>query len=327
MRKTQNRKGFLARLGSWLWDKLGLNYTVMLVPHSGTRTPSRLKLPAGVFTLAFLLLFCLLSATTYFAYSSYRLQAVESENAGLKKITVEQEEQLEELEALSAEVLELVELTITLEDEFREKAGLEEVDRVMPSYSYGGVYEAYTPAPDALGDSELAARIDRTGAELRALTDYYTGYISGVYELEEYILQIKDEELCFPDAWPLPGGRVSSEFGVRIDPINLSLANHSAIDICGERGDPIVAAGRGLVVESTYSDTGYGLHIVIDHGNGYRTLYAHCDELFVDAGEYVDKGQTIATCGATGRATGYHLHFGVQKDGVYINPRSTIGWP
>ena len=97
---------------------------------------------------------------------------------------------------------------------------------------------------------------------------------------------------------------------------------HKGLDICGAEGTPITAADSGKVVFSGWDDSGYGNMIKIDHGNGYMTVYAHCRELYLAEGAVVNKGDTIASMGNTGRSTGPHLHFEVvnTKDGSTIDP-------
>lgn len=121
--------------------------------------------------------------------------------------------------------------------------------------------------------------------------------------------------------------QVTSEYGSRTDPITgVSGEFHSGIDIAYPKGTPIRAAKSGVVVTSEKKTTGYGNRIVINHGGGYATLYAHCDELLVSAGDRVEAGDIIAKVGTTGRSTGNHLHFEVILDGATKNPRDYIGW-
>ncbi|MDA8228173.1 MAG: peptidoglycan DD-metalloendopeptidase family protein, partial [Desulfitobacterium hafniense] len=112
--------------------------------------------------------------------------------------------------------------------------------------------------------------------------------------------------------WPLRG-RITSYFGYRGSEF------HTAIDIEGNQGDPFVAAASGTVI-STGWDGGYGNSILIDHGNGVKTRYAHCSELLVTPGQSISKGDKIGTVGSTGRATGSHLHFEVIINEDYTNP-------
>ena len=95
---------------------------------------------------------------------------------------------------------------------------------------------------------------------------------------------------------------------------------HRALDIAGPEGTPIMAADSGYVAVVGRSDRGYGRYVLIDHGNGFQTLYAHFSVIFVKVGQSVGKGQTIGLCGSTGKSTGPHVHFEVILNGVKRNP-------
>lgn len=97
-------------------------------------------------------------------------------------------------------------------------------------------------------------------------------------------------------------------------------ANHSGIDIDGETGDPIYAIDAGVVVYSGWSNFGYGNLIVIDHGNGWQSLYAHLNDIYTVCGQSVFQGTVIGTIGNTGNSSGSHLHFEVIYQGVKVNP-------
>lgn len=97
--------------------------------------------------------------------------------------------------------------------------------------------------------------------------------------------------------------------------------NHWGIDIAGRTGNPIYASDSGVVVYAGWNDHGYGYVIVIDHGNGWQTLYSHLSELYVGCGASVSQGVTIAAMGSTGRSSGPHLHFEIMNaSGVRVNP-------
>ena len=114
--------------------------------------------------------------------------------------------------------------------------------------------------------------------------------------------------------WPLAsGGTITSTFGPRWGKM------HYAVDIAAAGGTPIRAADGGVVTTSSYRGS-YGNLVVIDHGNGYSTYYAHNSRLLVKVGERVAKGQTIALMGSTGNSTGNHVHFEIRKHGTPINP-------
>lgn len=113
-------------------------------------------------------------------------------------------------------------------------------------------------------------------------------------------------------AWPVYGV-ISSPFGMRGDGM------HEGLDISAPRGTPIRAAAAGRVVELGAMGN-YGLAVIIDHGQGLQTLYAHCDRLLVRRGARVEAGQVIAVVGSTGRSTGPHLHFEVIVRGERVDP-------
>lgn len=97
---------------------------------------------------------------------------------------------------------------------------------------------------------------------------------------------------------------------------------HTGLDIEGTYSTPIYAAAAGRVVYAGSDRSGYGLHVVIDHGNGYETLYAHASKIFVSRGDAVKQGESIAMVGSTGRSTGTHLHFEIKTSGGFLNPLS-----
>lgn len=124
--------------------------------------------------------------------------------------------------------------------------------------------------------------------------------------------------------WPCPASRrITSGFGPRSQPVPGASTNHKGIDIGAPYGSSIVAAASGRVTTSAYSNSA-GNYIVISHGNGISTVYMHCSALYVSAGEMVSAGQSIAAVGSTGFSTGNHLHFGVIKNGAYVNPRNYV---
>ena len=124
--------------------------------------------------------------------------------------------------------------------------------------------------------------------------------------------------------WPCPAsGRITSGYGNRKSPTAGASSNHKGIDISASTGSSIVAAAGGTVSIATYSYSA-GNYVVVNHGNGLSTVYMHCSQLLVSAGDTVKAGQTIAKVGSTGYSTGSHLHFAVRKNGSYVNPSSYV---
>lgn len=125
--------------------------------------------------------------------------------------------------------------------------------------------------------------------------------------------------------WPCPSSRrITSGFGNRAQPTAGASTNHKGIDIGASYGASIVAAASGRVTTAAYSSSA-GNYVVISHGNGLSTVYMHCSALYVSAGQTVSAGQSIAAVGSTGYSTGNHLHFGVIKNGSYVNPLGYVG--
>lgn len=110
--------------------------------------------------------------------------------------------------------------------------------------------------------------------------------------------------------WPTVGTRINQRFRY----------GHRGVDIGSKLGTAVYAANDGVVVKVSYQKTGYGHHVIINHGNGTQTLYAHNSEIYVKVGDRVTRGQTIAKVGLTGRTTGPHLHFEVRAGGSQVNP-------
>jgi len=122
--------------------------------------------------------------------------------------------------------------------------------------------------------------------------------------------------------WPV-NGRISSNFGWRTHPIKKTRLFHNGIDIAVSSGTPVKAAAGGEVVHSGWMN-GFGYTVIIDHGRGVETLYAHNSKVSVSKGSMVNKGQQVALSGNTGLSTGPHLHFGVLKDEKPLNPKNYL---
>ena len=126
-----------------------------------------------------------------------------------------------------------------------------------------------------------------------------------------------------PMLLPVHAAQITSGFGLRVDPFRHHSAFHSGIDFAAPRGTAVQAAGDGIVVLATFRKD-YGNVVVIDHGDGCSTLYAHNDKLLVRNGDPVLAGEQIAVLGSTGRSTGPHLHFEVRQDGARVDPRQYL---
>jgi len=121
-----------------------------------------------------------------------------------------------------------------------------------------------------------------------------------------------------PSLWPVLG-RIDSPFGGRTDPFSGEGAMHTGVDICAASGTPVKVTADGVVVRAEWAGR-YGRLVVVDHGNGVQTWYAHLSQFDVVAGQEVRRGDVIAFSGASGHVTGPHLHYEVRIGGTPVNP-------
>ncbi|KAA3632515.1 MAG: hypothetical protein DWQ08_03405 [Proteobacteria bacterium] len=179
----------------------------------------------------------------------------------------------------------------------------------------GGISDTGRPS-ESYEYPEFLARLDDVQMKLQ----YDENRLAA---MEALLMDKKISRTMFPDAWPVKSGWMSSLFGYRTDPFTGRKAFHAGVDIAGRKGSPIQAAAAGVVVHAG-KHAGYGHSVVVQHANGYSTRYAHADELLVELGQKVEKGEPIATVGTTGRSTGPHLHFEVIQNGRRVNPKKFL---
>lgn len=151
----------------------------------------------------------------------------------------------------------------------------------------------------------------RGGPFIELPDDSLEGFIG---RIDRYLNTIQPVPLGFPTS-----GDISAGFGPRKDPMNGRPAFHAGFDIQAAQGTGIVATASGRIVEEGF-DGEYGRFIVIDHGNGFKTLYGHNSKNLVKKGEAVQRGQLIALMGSTGRSTGSHVHYELRYKDKTINP-------
>lgn len=168
-------------------------------------------------------------------------------------------------------------------------------------------------------ETTAAGRIDRL-LDLR-WEQLRTSVLADVRNLEA-VCEKLDQRRIYLESRPVfrpLRGIVTSPFGVRLSPFTGTQVFHEGLDIESSTGTTVRAAARGRVVRSGYEAL-YGNLLVVDHGNGFRTLYAHLSECLASAGDLVQKGDVIGKVGDTGRTTGPHLHYEVRVNGLPVNP-------
>jgi murein DD-endopeptidase MepM/ murein hydrolase activator NlpD len=163
---------------------------------------------------------------------------------------------------------------------------------------------------------ETAKRLDVIHSQLVVQSQSFDDLFEMAKNKEELLA-------CIPAIQPVNNKdlkRLSSYYGYRTDPIYKVKKFHPGIDFSAPTGTEIYSTGDGVVKKIIKSRRGYGNRLIIDHGYGYETMYAHVDEFKVYKGQKVKRGQLIATVGNTGKSTAPHLHYEIRKDNKRVNP-------
>ena len=147
--------------------------------------------------------------------------------------------------------------------------------------------------------------------------------MKSVSEIKSYLAKERNTYRSTPLGWPVEG-KFSSGFGMRVHPRTGSKIFHSGMDFSAPNGTPVHVTADGIVSFADWSK-GNGKIVVVEHGQGFSTVYAHNSRIDVKPGQTVKRGQVIAATGATGNATGPHVHYEVWKNGNYVNPAKFIG--
>jgi len=174
---------------------------------------------------------------------------------------------------------------------------------------HGETEQAYTSPDFITAIDQLAREIEQREHKLEVLNKLLGNQ---AFENERYIA-----------GRPVKWGWLSSPFGRRNDPFTGRIAWHEGVDFAGKENSEIIAVAAGVVTWAG-PRSGYGNMVEIEHGGGLATRYAHANELKVEVGEVVAKGQAVASMGSTGRSTGPHVHYEVLKNGQPVNPRHYI---
>ena len=176
----------------------------------------------------------------------------------------------------------------------------------------------------------LLDEIVALGAQLENIEQSETNLESAIRELRAELVAVNarevewDPETVTPDTIILPSSApITSGWGRRWHPILKTMRMHYGTDFDGDRGSPVWAAHQGVVETATYMKD-FGRVVVLNHGDGFSTLYAHLNKIRVKYGETVRQGQRIGDVGSSGLSTGPHLHFEIRVDHVLRNPRKYL---
>ena len=265
------------------------------------------------------LLSIVVSVGYYFIYTSYmemetpKMLSIRSTNAELANRLTLMNRRFEEANRV------LNAMQIRDNYVYRPIFGMEEISQDVRDAGFGGVNRySYLEAVDRSGI------LTSTVMNLDQL--YKKTFIQSrsFDEVSQLAKRADEMALCVPAIPPVNIAsrkiNYSSSFGYRPDPFNGTYRMHMGVDLSGPLGEPIYATGNGKIVEISYDFFGYGNYIIIDHGFGYKTRYAHLKSSIVTMGRSVKRGEQIALMGNTGRSKGPHVHYEVIYKNRPVNP-------
>lgn len=304
------------RIASFI-NKFNKTYSIVIIPNNNESIKKySLKAPFLKISAALLIIFSL-SLTAYCINLSR-----DSVNNDVSK-----EDLQKQIETMS---LSIVEQNKALTESNNQIKSLQSTDtenkKKIKEFTkmYTEIANKYISKSDR-GSTAKSKSASQTALDLLKLNSLIQQINKNLYSDEELARDLKTSQTelerivnALPTTVPALG-KVSSPFGMRMHPIKKVKKVHEGVDISSSKGDPIRASASGIVIYSGYS-SGYGKYVIIDHKNGYSTIYAHASKLLVKSGDKVDKGQKIALVGSTGLSTGPHLHFEIRIDDIPVNP-------
>lgn len=289
-------------------------FTLMFVPHSGKKA-RRLRLPSWAPQVLAIIMLTFLGGLSWFGVDYMRLRAETQELARLKTENYQQARQIEELAQEAVSVQQRLEEIDDLDNQVRQMMGLPSRDQEdLPNRGRQDL-----PPRGGPGRRVTAADIRQT---LQDAGDSIDPTKEKLVQLKEDVANEQRRLAHIPNGWPVRG-TITSRFGTRRSPYGRKTEFHEGIDIAAPNGTAIKATGAGIVVYAGWH-SGYGRKVIIDHGYGYQTCYAHNSKIKVKVGTKVKRGDVIAFVGSTGRSTGPHLHYEVIYQGVKKNPANYL---
>jgi murein DD-endopeptidase MepM/ murein hydrolase activator NlpD len=279
------------------------HHTILFVPHDRSRF-RKLRISSLQLTLASIAVLTLMAAG---ATTSWILWKARSGSGDVARIQQENEQLRQARQEAESSLERLTQRVESFEQRTRRLAIVAGLSGASAAQSGAGGRETAPLLPRSSED--LENRVGRLGQQL---------------DLVEETLSSRRSKISATPAIVPVRGVLTSNYGVRRDPITGAFANHLAIDIAAMPGRPVVAAADGLVTESGRVSGGLGIAVYLSHGYGRMTRYGHLSAVNVKPGQTVRRGEVIGFVGNTGRATGYHLHYEVLEDGKPVDPLAFI---
>lgn len=306
-------------------------YTILVVPEHSSKVrrltiPHRFFLQVGLGTVALVTL-------VSFALVHYLFIVDQAkENSGLKAENIHLKTRVrmvqEEIVRIDAQVQRIDQFAMKIrgitqvhDPERRLAMGPLEVDGGASSTRVLFAPDERTDYEDELLDSKMALRL--VDSRLDDVDQQVNAQESSIRELNEYFAEEKSLLTSIPSLRPTGSRLLTSRFGMRVDPYTNQEVMHKGLDFAAEHGSGVLAPANGTVV-FVGNRGNYGKTLVVDHGFGLQTHYAHLSSYQVTAGQDVKRGQVIASVGNTGRTTGAHLHYEVRYRGVPQDPSRYI---
>ncbi len=296
---------------------MGLKKSTIVVVSENTDRTRQFRIPRFLF-IALPLFLCFLAVAGWFFTENYlRMRSL------MPRLDLLEDE----LDVKRSQVAELAWRIDSISDKMVDLNDLDRRLRVMVNLSDGYEQENFPGiggSPSASGwiGSALSRKDGDAAASLHdrldALDDQADLMKRRKSELYEFLEQQKEMLASTPSIRPTKGW-LSSRFGYRTSPFTGKKEFHRGIDIATRRGAPILSPADGKV-SSVYSNRSYGKVVVISHGFGLETIYAHLDKVLVNKGQQVTRGDGIGLVGSSGRSTGNHLHYEVKLEGVNVDP-------
>ncbi|MHB1393707.1 MAG: M23 family metallopeptidase [Clostridia bacterium] len=301
------------------------NYaTFMFIPESQSTVKSyRMPVWFPRFVTVSIILLILASAASFSILSSLRLQyeISKSEIGKLTSINGSQKVEIEKLQKNSEEVQKQLEENSRMLEEVKKAVGIAPAatDKDAGSNPVSLNISSSVSMLTETSSSDMSLKIDSIGSDFASLADKIA---SQKQEINESLGPIKSKLaylMAKPSIMPVTAS-ITAGFGYRKNPFTSRGSEfHRGTDFAASYGQTAVATGDGIVMFSGWN-AGYGRMVIISHGYGITTLYAHNSKLLVKQGDKVKKGQAITKVGNTGRSTGTHLHYEVKLNGKNVNP-------
>lgn len=303
----------MGKLINHLVRALGERVDILIMPRLGAS--KKFKVRVLTLVLVFVLWLVITLCGFVFFIRTYDYNITKAEN-NLMRVKMK----------LIADELErgrkYLDLTRTTDTQMRQMLGMPGGKFINLPKGWEAAKEKENARFKEMWDKDLTALdADEFGEYIDVIEDAAKTRLASFQEIAWYFANRREGLNSTPSIRP-SSARISSGFGYRLDPFgHRSTKRHNGLDFAGKPDSPIVVTADGVVRHAGWVPS-YGQAILVDHGLGYSTLYAHTTGIRVKAGDVVKRGDKIATMGSSGRSTGTHLHYEVWKDGQAVNPRN-----